>query len=98
MALHMVTMTHTAESCGWRSQEARDAYGNGFAALRTAASRNGASINGAWINAPLHRHYVLIDAASAHAVNAILNETGLLGFITFDVAAVEDFGAALQGQ
>lgn len=94
----MVVMTHTAESCGWRSQEARDAYGKGFAALTAAAARHGASVNGAWINAPLHRHYLLVDAPSAHAINAILNETGLLGFCTFEVVAVEDFTTALQGQ
>ena len=95
MALHMVVLTHSPESCGWRSEECGATFGRAFGSFRQTASSHGATVQGAWVNTAAHRHYVLIDAPNAHAVNSLLSDAGLLAIITCEVAAVEDFSSAL---
>ena len=95
MALHMVVMDHTPESCGHRNSENRTAFGDGFQQLARSVANHRASIAGAWINSGAHRHFLLIDAPDAHTVNAILGESGLLSRATSKVTAVDDFAGAL---
>jgi hypothetical protein len=91
----MVVLTHAPESCGWRSEETGALFGRAFSSLRQVAGNHGASVQGAWVNTAAHRHYVLVDAPNAHAVNALLSDAGLLAIITCEVTAVEDFTTAL---
>ena len=95
MPLHMVVMDHTPESCGHRSAENAAAFGTGFQQLARGVASHGASVVGAWLNSGAHRHFLLIEARDAHALNTILVESGLMSHTTITVTAVEDFASAL---
>jgi hypothetical protein len=86
--LHIVVMRHNAESLAFRSQEHQKTERQAFTRLQALAKDQGASLQGAWANTAAHTTFALIDAASAHLVNELLELSGIVAWEDATVYAV----------
>ncbi len=91
--LHMVVMTHNAESCAFRSPENDRAMNGAFARLLALAKEYQADLKGSWGNTAAHRMFALAEAPNAHAVNELIQASGLLALGVIDVYAVTPMAA-----
>ncbi len=94
--LHMLVNTHSEDSCAFRSEENREALVAAFPGLSTAAAAHGGEVAGTWVNMASHTVFVLIDAPNAHAVDEIVRDSGLIGYTTTTVYAVETMETAIE--
>ena len=72
---HMLVNTHNAESCGFRGKEEGDAIGAAIEGLM----KSGLTVDHFWINRAAHAFFIVVDAPSAHDVDAGLLQSGLIG-------------------
>lgn len=90
--LHIVVMTHNAESLAFRPDEHQKNERTGFARLKALAKDHDASLEGAWVNTGAHTTFALVDAPSAHVVNNLLELSGIVAWedaMVYAVAPVE---------
>lgn len=90
--LHIVVMRHSAESLEFRSAQHQSNERAAFARLRTLGEDRDSSLVGAWVNTGAHTTFALIDAPSAHAVNELLEMSGLVAWedaLVYAVTPVE---------
>lgn len=73
--LHMVIMRHTAESCPGRpgNEEIIPRVNK----MQELLGERGIKTVGRWADPPGHVNYLVLDAPHAHAVQAVLMESGL---------------------
>ena len=90
MPLHMLVNTHTAESCGFRSDENREVLVGGIRGIADVAKQHGAIVVGSWINRAAHKFFVLIEAENAHVIDQIVVDCGWISHTDSNVYAVTD--------
>jgi hypothetical protein len=93
---HMVVNTHTSDTCAFRSEENEKVLRPAIQALGKAATAKGGKLTGWWINTTSHTFFFLIDAPDAHAVNGMLEESGLVGLTHSVIYPVEQAEAVLE--
>jgi hypothetical protein len=80
MMLYMVVNTHNPESCAFRSPDDATALMEPWDRfLAELAPANGLTVQGSWINRPAHESFTLVEAPSAHAIDDVLIEAGVIG-------------------
>lgn len=94
--LHMVLNTHNAESCAFRSEEDEEALLGAFRRMEDAARAHDTEVKGVWANMASHTVFALVDAPNAHAVDALVRESGLIGRTDTRVYAVVDMETAME--
>ncbi len=94
--LHMVVNTHTSDTCAFRSEENEKVMVPAIQALGQAATGKGGRLAGSWINTTSHTFFFLIDAPDAHGVNAMLEESGLVGLTDSVIYPVEQAEAVIE--
>ena len=77
--LYMVVNTHSAESCAFRGEEESRELEGAFSRFEELAPGLGVTVKGSWINRPSHEAFILVDAPDAHAVDAAVVDSGLVG-------------------
>ncbi|MBI4498012.1 MAG: hypothetical protein HY689_08955 [Chloroflexi bacterium] len=88
--LHMVIMRHSPESCPGRPENQNVvACVNKMQEL--TAERNIKTV-GSWADPPAHVNYLLVDAPSAHVVQAVLMESGVSAYASTEVHPVISIG------
>ncbi len=90
--LYMIVNTHQPESCAYRSEADAAATVGAFDNFERIAGEAGLKVQGSWINRPAHEAFVLVDAPDAHAIDAALIESGLVGRTHNRVLAVTATG------
>lgn len=74
--LHMVVNRHNPENCAFRGDEEAERFASALARLEATSS--GVTVRGSWVNRTGHELFVLVEAATAHAVEELLIESGLI--------------------
>lgn len=86
--LHMLVNTHNAESCAFRSKEDEDVFTEAIERLSQVTQDRGVTLKGSWVNTASHTIFMLMDAPSAHAVDEVIREAGMIGRSHTQVFAV----------
>lgn len=84
--LHMVVMSHTPESCPGRpgNEEAVACVQK----IHDLAGSKNVQITGSWADPPAHVNFLLLAAPDAHAVQALLMESGVTAWTSTTIHAV----------
>lgn len=84
--LHMVVVRHTAESCPGRpGNEDVVPCLQKLSELLAAAS---IGVIGRWADPPAHVNWMVLDAPSAHAIQSLLMESGLVAHTTTEIRPI----------
>ncbi len=86
--LHMVILTHAADTCAAALAEIGEKARSGLGQLEVGSKKNGVTVEGFWVDPPGHRFYLLADAPNAHAVSELMVELQLFHWNTVDIHAV----------
>jgi hypothetical protein len=78
--LHMVVMSHTAESCPGRA--GNEAVIPCLHSMDELIREREIAVVGRWADPPAHVSYLVLDAPSAHAIQEIVMESGLAAYTT----------------
>jgi len=83
--LHMVVITHSADTCAASHVEAGDLLRSARDQMADASKKLGINVQGWWVDPPGHVFYLLADAPHAHAVNGLMTELKLFHWNTIDI-------------
>lgn len=86
--LHMVVLTHGADTCAAVNKASGDMIRYAVANLESTSEKLKCVVKGAWIDPPAHIFFFLIDAPNAHVINQAMQELKLMLWNTVDVHAV----------
>ncbi len=92
----MTVMSHGPDTCAAVHPEIGAMARSGFGQMDAAAARHGVSVQGAWSNPTGHVFYVLADAPSAHAINAMMVELQLFHWNTVEIHPIQTVEEALS--
>jgi muconolactone delta-isomerase len=92
----MATLLHGPENCAAVHPEIGAMARSGFGRMDAVATRHGVSVQGAWSNPTGHVFYVLADAPSAHAINAVMVELQLFHWNTVEIHPIVTVEEALS--
>ncbi len=73
--------------------------GDALEAFQTSAKDLGLTVEGFWINRAAHTFFILVDAASGHAIENALQRSGLIGRTHSEIVSVmtsEEVRAAFE--
>ncbi len=88
--LHMVILSHTAESCPGRPENK-----NIVACVNKTndlIKERGIKLSGSWADPPSHVNYMVLDAPNTHAIQQLLMDSGLSAHTMAEVHAVISVG------
>lgn len=86
--LHMVVMTHSADTCAAVHKEAGEMARNAVSQIGEVSRKHEVSMQGWWVDPPGHVFYMLADAPNAHVVNRLMQELQLFHWNTIDIHPV----------
>lgn len=84
--LHMVVVTHTAESCPGRP--GNEAVVPCLQKMQELLGARGIKAIGRWADPPAHVSWLVLDAPSAHAIVEVLMESGISAHTTTEVRPI----------
>lgn len=84
--LHMVIVRHSPESCP--AHPGNEAIPSSLEAMQQLIADRGIGVVGRWGDPPAHVNYLVLDAPDAHAIQAVLMESGLFGHTTTEIRPV----------
>jgi hypothetical protein len=84
--LHMVIVRHTAESCPGRP--GNEAVIPCLQKMQELCDQRGIRAVGRWADPPAHLNWLVLEAESAHAITAVLMESGLASHTTTEIRPV----------
>lgn len=87
--LHMLVNTHSAESCAFRNEANREVLPAALQRIAETAATHGATVQGSWVNLASHTVFALVDAPSAHVMDDLIRDAGLIGHTDSRVYAVK---------
>lgn len=93
---HVVINKHSAESCAFRSEELRDCVLPAFRKFSEDAGSHGITVDNMWANMAGHTIFAVVDADNSHVIDVLLRESGLIGYTSSTVYAVESMEAVIE--